>query len=799
MGGSRDQRADEISRLKNEIDRLERTHRALREDYEALLHSHRTLAESAEKFRLVFDNAPLGMLHFDTAGRITACNDNFVAIIGSSRQILTGLCLLELRDPKVVAAVRNALQGETGYYEDEYHSVTADKVTPVRGFFAPLKTPDGAVTGGIGIFEDLTEQRRVMDAKRESDTRLRIIADNIPGVVYQFYARPDGAMGMYYASERVTDIFGITGDLDSFFPTFVEHVAPEDRSSFIASIERVVAERRPWDFEARFIKPSGEEMFFRGTSHPVESGDELIYNGVLLDITDRRRALEALRAERERLAVTLRSIGDGVIATDAHSRVVLINKAAEALTGWSAAEAEGCDLNEVFCMVNEKERHRCFNLLEGMLASGRGLSFEDNAVLVSRSGDEYVIAASAAPIMERSDVIGGAVLVFRDITERRRFEEEMQKSQRIETIGILAGGLAHDFNNILTAIAGNISLARLCGEEHGDVSDILNDAEKAVFRAKDITQQLLTFARGGMPVKKVSSLTSLILDSAQFVLRGSRVQCEYHLAPDLWAAEVDLGQINQVLQNLVINAEQAMTGGGVIRIVAENIMAEDQQFLPLAPGRYIRIAIIDQGPGINPAIIPKIFDPYFTTKPSGSGLGLSIAYSIVRKHEGIIDVVSHPGAGTTFIVYLPATAAPLPEPEAGPAAVPPGTGRILVMDDEDLVRDVAAKLLTRLGYEVIPARDGAEALTRFREAAEAGRPVDLAILDLTVPGSMGGRECFDALRRLDPAVRALVSSGYSNDPLMADYRSYGFAGIINKPYRFEDLQQLLHRLLRGEE
>jgi two-component system cell cycle sensor histidine kinase/response regulator CckA len=390
-------------------------------------------------------------------------------------------------------------------------------------------------------------------------------------------------------------------------------------------------------------------------------------------------------------------------------------------------------------------------------------------------------------------------VIYQDITDRKHMEEERQHLAKLESVGTLAGGIAHDFNNILTAILGNISLARMTEKPESELQDMLADAEKASLRAKDLTQQLLTFAKGGAPVKKLASLTELIKDTASFALRGSNVTCRFCLPDDLWQAEIDEGQISQVLNNLVINARQSMPAGGTIEVRAENMEITGKQRLgsrlPLEPGDYIRIMVKDQGTGILEEHLPRIFDPYFTTKQTGSGLGLATSYSIVRSHCGHISIESKVGIGSTFYVYLPASRGTKAAPKTTEKVLPVAGGRILLMDDEASLREVAGRMLNHIGYEdVAVASDGEEAIKLYREALKSGKPFDVVILDLTIPGGMGGKETIQKLREINPQIKAVVSSGYSDSSLMSEYQNYGFKGILAKPYTMEQMSQTLQKL-----
>ena len=376
------------------------------------------------------------------------------------------------------------------------------------------------------------------------------------------------------------------------------------------------------------------------------------------------------------------------------------------------------------------------------------------------------------------------VVSVTDITAHKRAEAEQLKVQRLESLGVLAGGIAHDFNNLLTTILGNISLLRA----EGQGEELLAETEKAIARARGLTEQLLTFSRGGAPVKKLVVLGKLLRETVLFALSGSNVEVRFDLAPDLLAVELDEGQFAQVINNLVINARQAMPEGGRLEVQAANGEPE-------AGSPFVRIAFRDHGEGIPRVHLPRIFDPYFSTKKEGKGLGLTVVYSVIRSHDGRIEVESEPGQGTAFTLYLPASRQQAAQPAGRPTGEVRGL-RVLVMDDEEAVRKVAGRMLQRLGCTVFEAGDGDEALSIYEQWQCAGNPLDVVIMDLTVPGRMGGLEAMSRLRELDPRVRAVVSSGYSNDPVLASPREHGFRGVLAKPYTLEEFQRVLAELTR---
>lgn len=398
------------------------------------------------------------------------------------------------------------------------------------------------------------------------------------------------------------------------------------------------------------------------------------------------------------------------------------------------------------------------------------------------------------PIIDSSQSVMGLTVFMMEITERKKSEEALLKASKIESLGIFAGGIAHDFNNLLMAIMGGISLAKYDLDPGSPGFSILTDAENASLRARELTQQLLTFSRGGDPIKKVASISELIRSTSKFVLHGSNVKCIYRIAGDLRNAYVDAGQIGQVIQNVVINARQAMPGGGELMILAENSQEIPGESRERSDG-YIRISVIDQGPGIPEDTIGKIFDPFFTTKTDGNGLGLAVSYSIVEKHGGRIKAGRGSTGGTSIDIYLPATGEEVDDISPNKRAPSTFKGLVLLMDDDDIVRETAMNMLLRLGLDVLVAKEGGETLEIYGRHMNSAAPVDLVILDLTVPGGMNGIETIERLRQMDPCVRALVSSGYSNDQIMANYSEYGFIDIITKPYRMKDIQEVLRKYL----
>ncbi len=385
----------------------------------------------------------------------------------------------------------------------------------------------------------------------------------------------------------------------------------------------------------------------------------------------------------------------------------------------------------------------------------------------------------------------GTYGVARDIRDRKLLETHLQQSEKMEAVGRLAGGIAHDFNNLLAAIVGNIALVKMNLPAEDETYRRLAEIEKASFRARDLTRQLITFAQGGTPVKEPGPLAEIVEEAATFVLRGSNVRCLFAFPEDLWSVRLDAGQISQVVQNLVINADQAMPDGGIIRVRGENVTVTEAYHLPLKPGRYMRVSFGDQGLGIEGENLKKIFDPFFTTKRDGTGLGLSTAYSIMKAHGGYLDVEASPGEGAVFYFYLPADCTSAAAPPRERKKLRRGSGRILVMDDDEELLTVYRRVLRRLGYTPVLVHEGIEALAAYREAQAAGEPFDCVVLDLTIPGGLGGKATVAELIKLDPGVRAILASGYAGGGLHAEYGRFGFKAFVEKPLDIYNLSEVL--------
>jgi PAS domain S-box-containing protein len=805
-------------------------------DISAVKEAEEAVRASEARYHDLFECAVEGVFQSTPEGRFVSVNSSLVRIFGcASREEFLEWMQGGAKSLYLNGSRRDEFFAELGAkdsvtdFESEVRCRDG-RVKWISENVRAVRDPGGRLLHLQGFVSDVTERRKALTAVLESESLYRSLFENIPVAVLELDLRALGTMLQKWHAAGVRDLTeymaGHPGEFAALAAsvrvaavneTAVHLTHAESKSHLQAEIARLFT---PQGFAVlqRWLQSiwqghndgdaEAELGDFVGGSHhtylrwwmPRQAEWLQLEHAVvaLVDLTELKRAEAALAAEKERLSVTLRAMTEGVITTDTRGIVQFINRAAAELTQCPAAEAMGRPLAEI-CVLRAERSDEAFVLpLVRVLEERTLVDLPPQTRLLGRKGKSCLVEGCCAPVHDADSEVIGTVLVLRDVTVRQRFEEELERASRLESIGILAGGIAHDFNNILTAVMGNLTLALLDAEGLATVAQYLQEAEKATMRARDLTQQLLTFSKGGDPVRAVVSLPEIIREVAGFALHGSRVKCEFDLPAELWPADADKGQLGQVVQNLVINAVQAMPEGGSLRISAANETVVADAKGPLNSGDYVCISVSDTGAGIKPENLARVFDPYFTTKQHGSGLGLTTVYSIIRKHQGHIEAESELGHGTTFHFWLPARR------ETGSAAageekkeVTPMKGRVLFMDDEEPIVAMAGLLLRRLGFEVELARNGTETVQKFSEAHAAGRPFDLVVMDLTVPGGVGGREAIDQLRRIDPKVKAIVSSGYSSDPVLANYRAYGFCGMVAKPYRIDDFAKVLREALEG--
>jgi PAS domain S-box-containing protein len=573
------------------------------------------------------------------------------------------------------------------------------------------------------------------------------------------------------------------------------HIHPDDVTWYSDYWSEASLKDEDHELQYRMIAADGRIVWLHDSVSVVRSDDGAVWlRGVMFDITERKKAEDALRASEERLRTIFDTSQAGIVVIDSDGSISFANNSMAKMLSCTLADLIGSPyLNH----LHPEELESNNNLVDQLINNESGHIATERHYVRCDGTDfwGYVTSSSLGLVNGAQQEL---IAVITDITDKRRTQDEMIKSQKFESLGLLAGGIAHDFNNILTAILGNISYVRLNMDQSPLLLKRLEECEKAISSAGELTRQLLTFSRGGEPVKKLLSPAPRISDTASFALRGSNVTCVTELADDLWRIEADEGQLCQVLHNLILNAAQAMPNGGEVTVKADNELLGNDNPLKLQPVAYITIFVTDHGCGIPRENLIRIFDPYFTIKPSGSGLGLALAYSIVKKHGGDLEVFSTVGEGTRFAIRLPASPREHPEEEKinhKPHAA--GSGRILFMDDNEMIREMVDEILENLGYEVESCADGREAVERFRTARESKHSFSAVILDLTVPGGMGGKEVVPLILEIDPDAVLIVSSGYFNDPVIANYRDFGFSGVIHKPYDADTLGCELKRILKG--
>lgn|GEM_PF-924455 len=640
--------------------------------------------------------------------------------------------------------------------------------------------------------QDIRRRKTAEDALRENERKLRSIVEHSSNL---FYAHtPDHLLT--YVSPQTREFFDC--EPEEALIRWTEFVTdnPINSEGYGICQKAIDTGERQSPYPLELIGKKGRSIWVEVNESPiVEDGETIAVVGALSDITERKSALDALQESETRFRNMAELSPFPIAIFEPSGRYSFLNK--------KFIEVFGYTMNDI--PTGREWMKKAFpdsayrKEIIGIWLSD--LEKSEKYQVRQREAKVQCKDGTFRDILFRPVTIesGKQFITYEDITDRKKAAREHLKLEKLESLGILAGGIAHDFNNFLTAIVGNISLARLTAKEHPRIAERLDEAEKAALRAKDLTQQLLTFSKGGAPIKKKTSLQGIIVDSCEFILTGSKSLCNFDIAPDLWPVEVDSGQISQAISNIVINADQAMPEGGIINVQATNFTVRAASALPVQRGKYVRISIRDQGVGIGQEHLSKIFDPYFTTKRKGNGLGLTTVHSIITKHGGYVFAESALQSGTVLHVYLAALdeAVEFVQKQSGQKTAK-GRGKILLMDDEELIRTVAGEMLNYLGYEVEYARSGEEAIAIYERAKDAGQPFDAVVMDLTIPGGMGGREAMRELLAIDPAAKGIASSGYSNDPIMADFRRHGFLGVLTKPYRTEEMSRVLQGLGRAK-
>ena len=767
----------------------------------------------------------------DRDGKAVFMNETAYRILELAPEEVIGRPFTELLHPadraKSLAKHKVLEKSNTESYGIEMRYITkSGKVINTQQNVSVLKDQKGAFIGTQSIARDITERRQAEDALRQAIARAeeeKARTESLLSQIGDGISVQDADFKILYQNQAHKTM--TNGDRVGH--TCHQAFASSDGVCSGCPVTEVFMDGNIHVLE-KSISRNGEVRFMEIKASPLRDAAGMIIAAIeaVRDITARRNMEEKLQLFSSAIGEAM----DGIQIIDLNGRIVYSNKAIRELSGFSPEELVGRRINDLsagsefadqvvipktretgswsgeFPAVHKDGRTFPVRLSTALVKDEHGQPLAMIGIMRDISDHkqtEDVMKQHHDQLMklveERTRELSTANEQLRkEIADRARMEQELLKAQKLESLGILASGIAHDFNNLLASITGNIGLAMLDMSHDNSAYQQLAGAEKASIRAQDLTRQLLTFAKGGEPVKKAVSVSDLIRDVTGFTLPNSKVKFFYSLPEDLWLAESDEGQISQVLQNLIINADHAMPEGGTITISSENAVVAESSQLPLKPGDYVKISVRDHGVGISQDNLLRIFDPYFTTKKKGSGLGLATAYSIIKQHGGHIIAESEPGKGTTFIIYLPAALSQKALKRPGELKLFTGTGRILLLDDEEDIRQTTGDVLQRLGYTVESIDDGARAIDLYQKARKIGKPFDAVIMDLTIPGGMGGEETLRKLLEIDPDVKAVASSGYSNDPVMADHRAYGFSGVVSKPYRITDLAETLHAVLQDK-
>lgn len=706
-------------------------------------------------------------------------------ILGYVESSLTGKYFLDLIHPDDTEKMRSLIVRVTETIRlpisDECRVKHADGRWVLLECVGTNQLPNPSIAGIVLNSREITDRRNALAALREVELKFKALADSSPSAI--FIWQDDAIKYVNPAAKKLT---GYTSE-EFEGMKFWEIIHPEHREE---ARERGQARLRGDDVPVhnrfKVMTKSGEERWADVHAVLIEFNGKPAVLGTAFDVTDYKKTEDELSRKASELQAIFMALPDLFFRFDRDGTIL------ESLAGntpdllMPREQFIGKNIREV---VPPYLADLTLDAIHQVLSGNTSVCLEYPLTIDGR--EEFFEA--------RFILIAGnqVISIVRKISEKKKNEIELLKAQKLDSIGLLAGGIAHDFNNILTAILGNISLARIYAPEGKKLHAKLDEAEKSIDRARDLTRQLLTFSRGGAPVKKPMHIGALLSDTSKFTLSGSTVKCRFIIAEDLWPVEIDEGQIGQVINNIIINSIQAMPAGGTITVAAENTtmngITPGRQGVSVLPGDYLLITFTDQGTGIPAEYLGRIFEPYFSLKKDGTGLGLATSYSIIKRHRGYIDAESKPGHGTTIRIHLPAThTATTPGPPRD-HNLEQGAGRILVMDDEGAILEVCCEMLQRLGYHTETACDGSEAIEKYRSARDRD-PFRAVILDLTVRSGMGGRECVGEILTLDPGARVLVSSGYSDDPIMSEYRRYGFSGVITKPYDIAELGHALHLL-----
>jgi PAS domain S-box-containing protein len=641
---------------------------------------------------------------------------------------------------------------------------------------------------------EVNHRKKVEEDLRTSEKEIQRTLDATADGIWSWNFKTNNL----HFSPRYYEMLGyLPNEFQANFENWLNLVHPEDKDEALA-VANDFLKTKPdlYENEFRLRTKSGDYRRVRTIAKVVErdvNGEAVYMIGNHEDITERKMAIDALIDEQKRFELAMQTVNDGLFDWNLKTNEIYYSPVWKKLLGYEDHEIKN-EFSEWERLTDTDDVKASWKIMNEVI-DGKRSSFESEFKMLHKDGHWVDILSRANVFFDENGkgfrVIGTHV----DITERKRTEKHLQHSQKMEAIGTLAGGIAHDFNNMLGIITGNLSFILSNMNKEDELYEILSDMQESSKQAQGLTNQLLTFSKGGAPVKKVTDINNIVRNAARFCTRGTQSKCIFELSDNLWPSEVDEGQINQVVNNMVINANQAMPNGGQIKIRTENIHIKTGTDIPLQAGPYINIIFKDQGTGISQIHLSHIFDPFFSTRQKGSGLGLATTYSIIKRHNGHITVDSEIDKGTIFNVYLPASTKEFNVHEKPIDSKHHGNGKILIMDDQEAILKMVQRMLKLMGYQTACALNGTQAVEMYKNAHDANDSFDAVILDLTVPGGMGGLQTITELLKINPEIKAIVSSGYSNDPIMSDYEDHGFRGVVPKPYSKMQLAEVLNDVL----
>ncbi|MBN2412221.1 PAS domain S-box protein [candidate division KSB1 bacterium] len=719
-------------------------------------------------------------------------NDNLANILGYTDEKLIGIPFLELinegdRDKFIKLYQKGIRQkNKSPFYESLIKSI-GDKEQLIE-IYASVIQYEGNYADLVFV-HDMTYRKKIYKALIESERKFRNLQNNIPLGLY----RSNPAGRFISANLATIRLFGYKNWEELEKVNIVDiYLHKKDRNGFLDLLNKYHTVE---DFEVELLRKDGTAFWASISTTAVynENKKPVYYDGIIHDISEKKFAEAALKESEEKFRLISEQSLLAIVIFQ-NGVVKYFNEAFCKLTEYNQNEIRNWKPNDYLKTIYPDDLRILIKKGRELLTRPRIIANRFTFRGISKNGTiKYVDNYTKRIRFEGKPAL---LMSLIDISEQKLMEDEIQKTQKLESTGLLAGGIAHDFNNRLSVILGNAQLARMNIDSNFKLDTYLHNIESSAAQATSLTQQLLTFSKGGKPIKSLCSIQEIIREAVNLSLSGSNITCREHFGERLWNVSVDKGQITQVINNLLINAEQAMPEGGCVDIFAENYFYKKNDSANfLEKGIYIKITIQDYGTGIPLEIVSKIFDPYFSTKQKGSGLGLSVAYSIIENHKGYINVESEFGTGSKFIIYLPATREGLKGKVRMNENYMSGYGKILVMDDEEYVLDMVCDLLQSTGFNTLKAKDGHEAIQYYSEAQQIKEPFHAVIMDLTIPGGMGGKETIKELKKIDPNVKAIVSSGYSNDPIMSNFKDYGFSGVIAKPYKINKLHEVLNQVI----